>query len=65
MGIERMGIEMTLSYSADRILFQDRAEHTLLNTLCRLEIDLGRGGTYSTDRKLTHDVAEHPLPTGN
>ena len=35
------------------------------NTLCRLEIDPGRGGTHSADRKSTRDVAEHTLPIGN
>ena len=35
------------------------------NTLCRLEIDPGRGGTHSADRKSTRDVAEHTLPTRN
>ena len=35
------------------------------NTLCRLEIDPGRGGTHSADRKSTQDVAEHTQLTGN
>ena len=49
-------------------------KHTLLtrnrpgtwrNTLCRSEIDPGRGGTPSADRKSTQDVAEQILPTRN
>ena len=35
------------------------------NTLCRHEMDPGHGGTPSTDRKSTRDMAEQTLPTGN
>ena len=35
------------------------------NTLCRPDIDLGNCGTHSAGRKLTQDMAEHTLPTGN
>ena len=73
MRIERMGIEMTLSYSTDRILFWYRSEHTLLtgnqprtrrNTLYLPEINSGHSGTHSADRKTIIDVVEHTLLTG-
>ena len=35
------------------------------NSLCLPEIDPACGGTHSTDLKLTHDVVEQTLLTGN
>ena len=69
------------THSAGRKSTRDVVEQTLptgnhprtwRNTLCRPEIDPGLGGTHSADRKssqdkrkLTWEVAEHTLPTGN